>query len=547
MTDPVPVEMEAKLLVPRAADLSAISRLTRIGELPLRSRGQARLHSIYLDTPALTLARHGMALRLRRHGRRWEATLKWSGAVRGDVHERFELSVALPKPPALPLPEPPAAMRGRLAALVAGRPLIPILVSDIRRRLMDVLPPAASASAAPVAELALDVIRLRDPLERHPDAAYCEVEIERRHGSRRDIARLARRLRRDFKLERSTESKFSRGVSLFHGASIIGSADQRVLGGDTVRQGMRHIVACQLCRIRRHDPGARLGEDPEELHDMRVATRRLREALRLFPAGIPARWRDPLARELRWLGRRLGAVRDLDVHLAMLNDFTAAAPAGFRPALGCLREHMASVRRRDRATMLASLDAPRYFGLLRRLERAALARGRRPSGAEPPPEPMVVAAERAIRKAFRRLMDRGQTIRATPCPEDLHALRIRAKRLRYLLEFFRELTGKPGRRLVKRLVALQDLLGGYHDAVVWADVVRGYIQRAGARLRHEQVVALGALVACELRHADEMRAGFDKAWRRFTRARTAADVRALRKMLRGRRPSPPGKGGAAAG
>ena len=79
-----------------------------------------------------------------------------------------------------------------------------------------------------------------------------------------------------------------------------------------------------------------------------------------------------------------------------------------------------------------------------------------------------------------------------PRPEDLHALRIRAKRLRYLLEFLQELTGKPGRLLVKRLTELQDLLGSYHDAVVAADFVRTYVESAGAQLPPASMVALGA-------------------------------------------------------
>jgi hypothetical protein len=79
----VPDEIEAKLLVPSDAVLHAIARLDRLGAHRLQARGTARLHSVYLDTRDMTLARHGVALRLRRHGRRWEATAKWSGRVRG--------------------------------------------------------------------------------------------------------------------------------------------------------------------------------------------------------------------------------------------------------------------------------------------------------------------------------------------------------------------------------------------------------------------------------------------------------------------------------
>ena len=82
--------------------------------------------------PSLTLARNGVAMRLRRQGRQWEATMKWAGRVEGDVHERPELTVALPSAPALPFVPPPGPLHTQLAALVAGRPLAPILISEIR-------------------------------------------------------------------------------------------------------------------------------------------------------------------------------------------------------------------------------------------------------------------------------------------------------------------------------------------------------------------------------------------------------------------------------
>jgi inorganic triphosphatase YgiF len=216
-------EIEAKLLVPRQAALQAIARLPRLGTHRLRARGTVRLYSIYVDTPALILARHGVALRLRRQGRCWEATAKWAGRVSGDVHERPELTVILPRRPGLPFVLPDGPLRVHLAALVGARPLNPIMISDIRRRVIDVLPAGARGAAAPIAELALDRVRLRGPRGGQPEAAYCEVEIEQRHGKRGDVVILARRLRRDFGLLPSGQSKFARGLALLYGrvASVL--------------------------------------------------------------------------------------------------------------------------------------------------------------------------------------------------------------------------------------------------------------------------------------------------------------------------------------
>jgi len=524
---PLPVELEAKLLVPTVADLRAIARLTRLGPYALRARGAGRLHSTYLDTAALTLARHGVTLRLRRQGRHWEATMKSGGRVDGDLHERTELTVALAGPPPSPFTTLPGPLQVQLAALVAGRPLTPILTSTIHRRRFDLCAPDAPAATEAVAELALDQVHLNGPQGGPPETTYYEVEVERRHGERGDVALAARWLRRGFNLLPSGESKFARGLGLLYGSGIIASADTGVLAYDTVEQGVRHILARHLYRLRRHDPGTRLGTDPEALHDMRVAVRRSRAAARIFKAGIPARLQGILKSELQWLGETLGQVRDLDVQLAKLDRFTAAAPAGFRPTLAELREYLNGERTRRRADMLVSLDTARYFRLLIQLERFASARPRRRTGDAAGQEPLAVAGRRAIKKAFRRLMKRGERTHATPHPEDLHALRIRAKRLRYLLEFLQELTGKAGRRLVKRLTALQDLLGSYHDAVVAADSVRVYVEGAGAQLPPARLMALGALVASELRLAETKRTDFERTWRRFARARTRDDCHAV--------------------
>lgn len=535
---PIPVELEAKLLVPPTTELRALTRLGHLGPYPLRVRGTVRLHSSYLDTPGLALARNGVAMRLRRQGRQWEATVKWAGRVEGDVHERPELTVELPGRPALPFLPPPGPLYTQLAALVAGRPLAPILLSETHRRLFDVLPPDPAAPPEPLAEVALDRVRLHAPEEGRPETTYREVEVECRHGDRHDIASLARALEDGFGLLPSSESKFARGLTLLYGSDIPLGGDERVLAYDATQAAVRKIVARQLRRLRLHDPGVRIGKDPEELHDMRVATRRLRAALRIFAAGSPARLQTRISRELRWLGDLLGGVRDLDVQLAKLEAFTAAAPAGFRPALGVLHAHLDAQRLRCRADMLAGLDTPRYFRLLIRLEHFASSRApRRPRNAAAL-EPIATDGRGAIKKAFRRLLKRGGKTGAMPNPEDLHALRIRAKRLRYLLEFLQELTGKSGRALVKRLTELQDLLGRYHDAVVAADAVRTYVEGAGAQLPPASMVALGALVGSELRLAEEKRADFDRTWRRFTRKRTVDACDAVLRRLRGAQTPP---------
>jgi len=122
---PAPLEVEAKLEVRRENDLRANRPPRPARAYRLRLRDAVRLHSAYVDTANLTLARHGVALRLRRQGDKWEATAKWSGRVAGSVHERPELTVPLAHEPRLPFALPPGPLHVYLSALVAGRPLQP--------------------------------------------------------------------------------------------------------------------------------------------------------------------------------------------------------------------------------------------------------------------------------------------------------------------------------------------------------------------------------------------------------------------------------------
>ena len=533
---PVPSEVEAKLLVPRERDLRAIAALKRLGTHPLRARDSARLHSLYVDTVDLTLARQGVALRLRQDRNRWEATAKWAGRVDETLHERPELTVDLSAPPALPFVLPEGPLHTHLAALVAGRPLLPILITDIHRRRVDVLAAGEADGDESLAELALDRVRLRSPQNPTADAAYYEVEIEQLRGQRQQVAELARQLQRQFKLAPSPDSKFARGLKLLYGGAGLVAAEPHVLAGDTVEQAARSVVGRHLRRLREHDPGTRIGEDPEALHDMRVAVRRLRAAVRIFAAGFPVRAEHGLRGELRWLGRLLGGVRDLDVQLEHLAAFAAQAPPNVRAGLLGFDDYLVAERSRRRAPMLAGLDSPRYFRLLVRLEEFAAGRARRGKRSVAQ-TPVAVIGRRAIKKALRDLLKRGDKIGAAPTPEDLHVLRIRAKRLRYLFEFLIDVVGKEGGRFVKRLTRLQDLLGTYHDAVVAGDYVRLYAERPGVELDAEQWRALMALAVSQSRLAEDMRGRFRQAWERFSKARTVKACRATLRQLKGAPPS----------
>lgn len=519
----IPEEVEAKLLVPRAADLRAIARLTEVGTYRLRSQRPQRLHTRYFDTRDLALARHGIALRLRRCGRRWELTAKWEGSIEGVLHRRPEYTIALRRAPETPFRLTDPHLHTELAAILAGRPLGVVLVSDIARQTMLLLAgdgtdrdDDAPSAGSTLAELALDRVHLHGEggtAGRHE--RYCELEIEQRSGSTDDIEAVVTSLRERFSLQPSTETKFSRGLALTLGFRRTAPVDRSLSPDDDVATAARKIIASQLTEVRRHDPGTRRGEDPEALHDMRVAVRRLRAARKTLESGIPPSLHAFLGSELRWLGDVLGKVRDLDVQIARAAKFCTMAPPSLRKSFAEFVHDLEVERTAQRRLLMQALDSRRYNTLLVRLERFTAARPRRRTvGAGGLPAAGLAAD--ALASAYRKLLKQGRKVHADPLPEELHALRIRAKRVRYVLEFFRGVAGKAACRAARRLARLQDLLGDYNDSMVTAAFVQRFVDGAGADAPPSTQIAMGAVIGSELARGERLRQKFGERWKRFT-------------------------------
>jgi triphosphatase len=219
------LEIEAKLLVRADRDLATIAALRKLGTYRILPVESARLHSIYLDTNRLRLARHGVAVRLRRKRRCWEVTAKWAGRVAGVVHERAEMTVPLDGTPVMPFRLPSGPLIERLGPLVGRALLHPILVTDLHRRTFHVFQAESVLPAQPLAELALDRVELRGPRQSGCRSRYREVEIELIRGGRKDLNSLVRLLSAHVELTPSSESKFARGMALLYPRLVIGSEE----------------------------------------------------------------------------------------------------------------------------------------------------------------------------------------------------------------------------------------------------------------------------------------------------------------------------------
>ena len=225
----------------------------------------------------------------------------------------------------------------------------------------------------------------------------------------------------------------------------------------TVRQAASRIVARQVRELFGYEKGARGGEDAEAVHQMRVQTRRLRAALALFSSVVRPPRRAGRAR-LRWLARALGRVRDLDVVTSLLEDRHLAALDGVEAArLEDLLAALKTRRWRAQQKLTASLARPRYAKLKGALKDFA----RHPRFVGRGGEEAMAARHLTdvIHRLARRLAGRRGMTERQPEAEDLHALRIGFKRLRYVLDFHAEVCGiafDEERRLTR---LLQDCLG----------------------------------------------------------------------------------------
>ncbi|HEY3261325.1 MAG TPA: CHAD domain-containing protein [Pseudonocardiaceae bacterium] len=276
---------------------------------------------------------------------------------------------------------------------------------------------------------------------------------------------------------------------------------------------VRVALDTRLRALLEHEPGTRVGKDPEDLHQMRVAVRRMRAVLRAARPLLDRAWADGLRAELGWLGRGLGPVRDLDVLLERLRGEAAELGERDAKAVAPLLDAIAAERVAARETMLDALGSDRFAALLGRLADAVAQPLPRPAtldGGEPPKPPKLSGL---VRKEFRRLRKAVRSAGAYPADSELHALRIYGKRVRYTAELAAPAMGAPARELIKVVTAMQDVLGEHQDACVAQLRVRTLLDELGDAAGRDTVFAAGRLVEREEVRRTGARAAWPPAWR----------------------------------
>jgi triphosphatase len=473
----------------------------------------SELSDVYYDTEDWRLYRAGYALRIRRDGQSAEATMKALVPPEGGLRRRREISEPLESVETLKGIRGPVGDRLRRVAGTAH--LRPLFEVSTRRRtfaLRTETPPSgeivedvsgnirrqSSEQDAILAEIALDESEIFANGGASTHLSRVEVEVGSDAAINDGVGDFVEVLREALKLRPTRTSKFRTGLSVAGLSPAVApdlgptEIDATLSCGEVAFAILRRHFGAMVA----HEPGVRLGEDPEELHDMRVATRRLRAALKLYSDVLPKR-AERYERDLRWVAGALGEVRDLDVHLQRLSDEASRNEEVLEEVVSLLRERRVEANRR----MLKALDSNRYERLIASFS-ATLRRGRSPT----PTAPILEAAPDLLRNRYKKVRKSANTLSEDSPPEHFHELRKKGKRLRYALEPLQEIYGKPAQKMVMLLKEIQDDLGDHQDLIV----ATGLMEELGVAgdLPPQAAFSMGSMAEGYRREASKIRAGF---------------------------------------
>jgi CHAD domain-containing protein len=551
----VPHEVELKY---RVTDLPALRTWLEHDwpdALPGIALGPPRTKAVedrYFDTTREALRHHGFGARLRRTGGQHMVTVKSLSpdeleetgepsapqavaASHGDaVHRRIELEGPAngrldprtwPSSPARELIE---ELRGaaRLRGLFTVRQV---------REVRDV------SSDEGTAQLSLDEVRV--VAGRSVVGTFAELEVESTGDSPEVLARVARALAATGVLVPAGRSKEAQARALVD-RELAAERRRRVprvprtpgvIADDTLAEAGRKVLRMHLARMLAAEEGTRAGQDIEELHRMRVATRRMRSVWRVFDGAYRPKIQRRYVRELRTVATALGAVRDLDVQLEALEVWAAtpdvsegaqgaAIPAGgadtaaigepgVAVALRPFRDELAARREEARRELIDLLDSRRYQDFVSDY----LEFTETPGAAEriiAPGRPVLVRhmAGGRIWAAYEHLRAHETLLAWADIPA-LHAVRIDAKRLRYTLESFREVLPSAAGDLITRVTALQDHLGNLNDADIAARLAREHLMTSGPRLSAASRAAVARYLASREGLVSTLRRSLGVQWR----------------------------------
>jgi CHAD domain-containing protein len=479
------------------------------------------VEDVYLDTADWWFYRAGISCRLRVEEGQRILQLKTFAPFRHGLADRTEFEEVLsdearPANGSLPGEE----LRTWIEPLLRGEDLEPkVRITQVRTVYR------AWISGGLSVDVYCDRARVND------GDAFAEIEFELDAGSPDDLAEFGRQFAAKAKVAPQQRSKFQRGVEAAHLAlPCLGvSEGHTILRTDRFVDAAYRVLRRNFEAMLWNEPGTRMGLDAEYLHDMRVATRRMRAALRAFHDAIPARRQTGLKRDLCWLADILGRVRDLDVYLLELDEQLGPADPKSHSGLARYREALIAKRAKARISMLRALNTARYQRFVEHMRRFLEVGPPASSIAPLAHEPFVAVAPELVNSEVAKLVKRGNKLKRSSPDEEFHAMRIHCKRMRYLCEFFSDIYGGPARKFAQNVKVLQTILGRHQDLVVAQAMLGDFA--ATAKAPHSELrslyLALGKQMADQSVLIGDTREAFFPAWKKF-------DKKSLRRPLKKR-------------
>ncbi len=431
-----------------------------IDGLTLEPRSTLEIFDTYFDTDDWRIHRAGFALRVRSESGTSEATLKSLHSASTEAVDRRELTETLSSSDSEAIRASVGPVGTRVCAVSGARTLLPLFELHTSRQRFAV---RKSDEARQLGEIALDETVISRP-HGEPQESMLRVEVEALTESFEPLRSLVKTLRSNCALETASDTKYSLGLK------SVGLAPPAPEFAETAVDASMTVVEVAMANLRRylaawysHEPGARLGDDPEELHDLRVAGRRLDANLRQFQSFLAPEF-SKVRTTLKSVLSALGRARDLDVALSELQDFRRRLPKSDRVGIEPLKEHLMSERARARAQMLSVLDS---VWVRKNLEELTALLVTPDAAREASPEDLALhAAPSLIRRRFRKLRKRADLLGKDSSTQEYHGVRGQVKKLRYALEAVAALYGKPATEMVRALRRWQENLGLQQDAAV---------------------------------------------------------------------------------
>ena len=485
------LEREVKLAAPPAFALPDLEDLAAAVEAgPVDER---RLETVYYDTPDLRLARWGANLRIRQ-GEGW--TLKLPSTSAGPTLSRRELE--FPGDAS----RPPEAAVALVIAYVRRATLVPVAsLSTLRRRVQ-----LKNREGTLLAEVVDDDVSVIQGLR--VQSRFREVEVELKdQAADRLLDPILARLRGAGAADEDQASKLVRALGAR--ATAVPEVDPQALTpSSTAGELVRHAIAVSVASLMRHDPGVRLGDDAEDVHRARVATRRLRSQLRTFRTLLDSGWANALREDLRWLGAGLGSVRDRQVMAQRVRSRTTALAEDDAPTVADLAAELQAESEEARSRLVLDMRTDRYIDLIERLVDAS----RAPALTAEAQQRAEVAVPALARRDWKQLRKGIVALPDNPADSEMHRIRILAKRVRYAAEAAEPIVGKIATRSADAAAALQDVLGDHQDSVT----AQQWLREAG---KGSRAFVAGELTALERETAAHDRAAWHNVWKKLDRKR----------------------------